>query len=157
MTTPARVRYHTTEWPAACHAQGWLPSDKERRQNVALDCMFLIHGPACTTSDPRFRAAETTALFCYLRHLADPDNITLKLRWNQCQANYTAFNDARQADYWQQIAYGDRPTRLTRDRFGNARLAAGYPAEVAPDPSETRQRLLTMRARAHSKSMASAS
>lgn len=149
MTTNARIRYHKIEWPAACEKQGWSPNDTKRRQNVALDCMFLVKGPPVTTSDEKFQAAETTALFVYLRHLADPDNITLKLRWDQCMADYIAFNEARQADYWQHVAYGSRGGgRWARQRFAGKRTAQGDPAEDAPDATETHQRLTTMRARA---------
>ena len=152
MTTAARIRYHKTEWPAACAKQGWAPNDSERRQSVNLDAMYLVKGPPVTSSDERFGAAETTALFVYLRHLADPDNITLKLRWDQCQANYIAFNEARQADYWQNVAYGPRGGgRWSRQRFSNKRTAQGDAAEDAPDAKTTRDRLTTMRARAQGK------
>ena len=153
MTTHARIHYHATEWPAACHAQGWSPNDQSRRQSVILDCMFLVKGPPVTSSDEKFRAAETTALFTYLRHLADPDNITLKMRWDQCQANYVAFNNARQADYYERKAYGPRgASRWSRQRFANKPTAQGDAAEDAPDPKVTRDRLTTMRARAQGRS-----
>lgn len=149
MTPAARIRYHSTEWPAACEAQGWDVKDAKKRRNVVLDCMFLVNGPCATTSEPAFRSAETTALFCYLRHLADTDNITLRLRWEQCMADYVAFNTARQADYWQTVAYGDtRGNRLIRRRFDGARSAAGYAAEDGPNPTAARHRLMTMRERA---------
>jgi hypothetical protein len=153
MTPNARVRYHKTEWPAACAAQGWSPNDTHRRRNVCLDAMFLVKGPQSTTSDPKFGAAETTALFTYLRHLAEPENITIKLRWDQCMADYVAFNEARQADYWENHAYGPRGAgRWARQRFANKRTAQGDPAEDAPDHKQTHDRLMTMRARAQGRS-----
>lgn len=150
MTKAARIRYHRDEWPVACEKQGWSPNDTARRHNVILDAMFLVRGPDVTTSHEKFGDAETTALFTYLRHLADPDNITLKLRWDQCMADYVTFNKARQADYWQRQAYGSRGNRWAR-RFGNKRTAQGDAAEDAPDAKETRERLTTMRARAQGK------
>ena len=152
MTKAARIRYHATEWPAACAKQGWSPNDATRRRNVVLDCMFSVKGPPITTSHADFGPAEITALFCYLRHLADPDNITLKLRWDQCQANYTAFNDARQADYWEARAYGGHRPRRLHNRFSKKPTAQGDPAEDAPDPKTTRDRLMTMRAHARHRS-----
>ena len=151
MTTASRIHYHATEWPRACAVQGWSPNDAGRRRNVVLDCMFLVKGPAVTTSDEKFKAAETTALFTYLRHLADPDNITIKMRWDQCCADYVAFNEARQADYYERQAYGPRGSgRFARQRFAKKPTAQGDPAEDAPDSKATRDRLMTMRARAHS-------
>jgi len=153
MTKASNIRYHTTEWPAACAAQGWSPNDQARRRNVVLDAMVLVKGPYVTTSDDKFGPAETTALFTYLRHLAEPDNITLKLRWDQCQADYSAFNEARQADYWQRVAYGPRGgNRWSRQRFGGKRQAQGDAAEDAPAHKETHDRLMTMRARAQGRS-----
>ncbi len=152
MTANARIRYHTTEWPAACSAQGWSPNDNARRRNVCLDAMFLVKGPPVTTSHEKFGSAETTALFVYLRHLADPDNITLKLRWDQCMADYIAFNEARQADYWQNKAFGSRGGgRWIRQRFARKQTAQGDAAEDAPAHKETHDRLMTMRARAQGK------
>jgi hypothetical protein len=152
MTKHARIKYHRDLWPAVCAKQGWAPNDTARRQSVVLDAMFLVRGPAVTTSDDKFRDAETTALFVYLQHLADPDNITLKLRWDQCQGDYRAFNQARQADYWQKVAYGPRGGgRWARHRFAGKRTAQGDPAEDAPDAKTTSERLTTMRARAQGK------
>jgi hypothetical protein len=154
MTKSARIRYHQTEWPAACAAQGWSPNDTGRRHNVILDAMFLVKGPPVTTSHASFGPAETTALFTYLRHLADPDNITLKLRWDQCMADYITFNEARQADYHEHRAYGPRGSgRFARQRFARKPTAQGDPAEDAPDSKTTRDRLMTMRARARKKSL----
>lgn len=144
MNPGTRKTYFVKYWPAACAAKGWRKGDNEQRRAVVLACMRLVRGPLVTTSDPRFRADETTALFCYLDHLAHPADIDKAARWVDCQADYKAFNRARQADYHEHATYGARGSkRLRKQRFGGAASATGEPLEKF-DPKEIRKRHMTM-------------
>lgn len=146
MTPAARTRYHAELWPAACHARKWNPKDDVRRRATALECMRLVRGPQITTSDPAWGDDETTALFCYLEHLAAPADLSKSARWVDCQADYRAYNRARQADWHQRQAYGRRGGKLIRDRFAGAPTAQGEPLDKF-DPEAIRKRHITMAAR----------
>ena len=146
MITAVRVRYHATEWPAACEGQGWDYRDQDKRRDVCLLCMELVDGPAVTSSDPRFGDAETTALFTYLRSLADPNNITLSMEWDKCRADYVAYNLSRQADYWERRGFGPRGSqRLRENRFAGRRTAKGGALEDPLPYHEAEQRRNKMR------------
>lgn len=151
MTPAARVKYHAEYWPAACAANGWKKSDQDKRREVALCCMESVGGPLVTTSDPAFGDNETTALFCYLDHLAHQDCLDRSARWADCQEDYRAYNLARQADWHQEKLYGTKPNRLTRDRFAGEQTAVGGPLE-AFNPKKIRQRHMTVASR-HQKQM----
>lgn len=154
MKPAARTYYHSTLWPAVCAAQGWDRKDQDLRRSVTLDAMRAVGAPEITSSDPAWKDAHSTALFTYLRHLAEPDNLSLLQRWTDCQAGYEAFNMSRQADHFQQIAYGRTlGERITGRRFFGRRKAE----QPAMDPDapltkkEAADRLMTMRARARKK------
>lgn len=154
MKPGARVTYHKTLWPAVCKAQKLNPKDDALRRDVVRACLDLAGAPPITTSDPAWQDAHTTALFTYLRHLAEPNNIELVQRWTDCKQDYVAYHTAKVADYWQEKAYGKRGGgKLTRNRFGNrerAHQGAFDPAETLTR-KEAQDRLHTMRERARSK------
>ena len=149
MTKAERITYHKTLWPAACRARGWDHKDKARRHAVCLDCMREIRGPLVTTSDRLFGRDETTALFTYLRHLADDSDLNASADWDECKRDYKTFNRARQADWHERKTYGKAAgkTRLDRHRFRGAQTAAGDTFDTL-DPEEVRKHHLTM-ARRH--------
>jgi hypothetical protein len=159
MNKSQRITYHTRLWPAAAKAQGFTASDANIRRAVTARIMRAIGSPATTTSDPRFGQPETTALFTALRHLGEPDSLTLRQRWLDCQADFVAFHQAKQADYWQDRAYGKTGgTKITRQRFGG-RKRAQADDPIVHDPisrEEAAARLQTMRARARAKRTAAA-
>lgn len=143
MTPQARAHYHGRLWPAACQAKGWRVGDEVRRRDVVLECMQKVRGPLVTSSHPNFGDDETTALFCYLEHLAAPDDLAKSARWLDCQKDYRAYNRARQADWHQEKTYGRGGRKLVRDRFKGQASAQGEPLEEF-DPAAARKRHLTM-------------
>jgi hypothetical protein len=143
MTPAARAHYHGRLWPAVCEVKGWRVGDEVRRRDVVLECMAKVRGPAVTTSHPDFGDDETTALFCYLEHLAAPADLRKSARWLDCQKDYVAFNRAKQGDWHERQTYGRRGCKLRRDRFGGASSAQGEPFEEF-DPKKARQRHMTM-------------
>jgi hypothetical protein len=148
MDDRTRKTYHAIEWPAACAGQKWRVRDQDKRRAVALECMALVCGPMATTSDPEWGNAETTALFTYLRHLADPDNITRSIVWDKCRADYQAFNLSRQADHWEKRGFGERGSRRLREnRFGGRKTAEGGALEDPLTREEAQQRLWKVRQR----------
>jgi hypothetical protein len=149
MTPGERVHYHKTLWPAACRVNGWPVSDAEKRREVVLVCMQQVRGPLVTTSDPRFGRDEVTALFCFLEHLAAPDELDKSLRWDTCRQDYRTYNRARQADWHERKLYGRVPNKLDRDRFAGATSASGKPIDDL-DPEQVRKRHMTF-ARRHQK------
>lgn len=146
MTPQARAHYHGRLWPAVCQVKGWRVGDEVRRRDVVLQCMQAVRGPLVTSSHPDFGDDETTALFCYLEHLAAPADLMKSARWVDCQKDYRAFNRAKQADYYQRKTYGRGGSKLTRDRFKGAASAQGEPLEEF-DPAEARKRFFTMKSR----------
>lgn len=148
MNTKARPLYFKRYWPAACQANGWKPTDNDRRRQVTAACMSAIGGPAVSTSAPEWGENETSALFCYLDHLGHPASLEKSAAWVDCQTDYIAWNRARQADWHEAETYGEAAgkTRLDRDRFGGESTAVNAPLE-AFDPVKARQRHLTMRNR----------
>jgi hypothetical protein len=147
MTAGERTKYFRDLWPAACAAKGWKRSDDDRRRTVVLECMRAVRGPMVTTSDPKFRRDEVTALFCYLEFLANPDDLDRSARWSDCQKDYRAYNRARQADWHEEKLYGSAGSRkLQRNRFAGRRSAQGEPLD-AFDPEEIHKRHLTMASR----------
>lgn len=152
MNKAQRIRYQVELWPAACQGQGWSASDDARRRDLRQYCWDAI---GLGNQGERMPAdqAEVTALFTLLVYLAEPDNITLSQQWDDCKANYKAFNLSRQADHWQRKAYGESGGhRLARDRFAG-RKKAHQPAfaDNPLDEEGAKNRLMTMRARARSK------
>ncbi|MBI5689292.1 MAG: hypothetical protein HZC55_04285 [Verrucomicrobia bacterium] len=145
MTPAERSVYFGQLWPEACLANEWLVKDEERRRAVTAECMRLVRGPD-TDSTSALGPDEVTALFTYLRHLADPSSLDKSARWVTCQEDYRTFNRARQADYHERALYGGKKNRLDRDRFGGATSAAGGPLESL-DADEVRKRHLTMASR----------
>lgn len=151
MNKAARIIYHRDLWPAACRANRWDPRDQERRRAVCRECMRLVRGPRVTTSDDRFGADETTALFVYLAHLADPASLVKAAAWSDCLVDYKAFNRARNADWHERQSYGPEGSRrLQRERFARRKTAAGEPLESF-DPDEIRKRHITTASRHRAK------
>jgi len=152
MKDAERIHYHAELWPAACAAQKWNPKDEAYRRAITRFVMEEVRAPI-TDSTTKLGRHEVTALFTYLRHIANPDNISLRQRWEDCKADYIAFGTSTQADYWQRRAFGGAiPRKLIGNRF------AGRPTAQEPDPvvaapidRETAdQRRMTMRAIARS-------
>lgn len=146
MTPGERVHYHKTLWPAACLANEWFIADKEKRQAVVLDCMRLVRGPLVTTSDPSFGRDEVSALFCYLRHLADAGDLNASAEWDTCQQDYHTYNRARQADWHERKLYGTKANKLDKNRFAGAKTASGGPLDDL-DPEAVRKRHMTFASR----------
>jgi hypothetical protein len=146
MTKETRAYYFGTAWPQACRAQRWDPKDDDKRRAVTLEAMALVHGPRYD-SITLLEDAQITALFCYLRHLAQPENLTRARDWNDCCADYKAFNLSRQADFWERKAFGPRgAARLHQNRFAGRQRAASSEFTDRPlTEKEARDRLLTMR------------
>lgn len=150
MTDEQRNRYFGHYWPAACQAKRWRVKDEVRRRHTTGECMRLIGAPI-TESTTELGEAEITALFCYLDHLANPSSLEKSQRWVDCQQDYKAFNEARQADWFERKTYGRNGSkRLRRDRFKGQETAQGEPQEVF-DPAAIRKRLVTMGRRARAK------
>lgn len=145
MTPAQRTRYFKHHWPDACAANGWNTRDEGRRKMVTAECMAAIAGPQ-TDSTSDLREDEVTALFCYLEHLAAPDDLDKSARWVDCQQDYRAYNRARQADWHERSLYGKRPNKLDRDRFDGETSAVGGPLERF-DPEAIHKRHLTMASR----------
>lgn len=154
MTPRTRTSYFAL-WTRVLRAQGWdkLPRgiQEERRRQVTRAAMTACRA-GDTDSTTRLDDARVTALFTYLRHLADPDNLTAAKLWTDCMADFVAFNMSKQADFHQRRAYGRKgPQRLVRDRF-EGRAKAAQPDFTRPlSRTEAEQRLLTTRARAEAR------
>lgn len=145
MNAKERSLYFSELWPAACLANEWPVKDEARRRRVTRECMDLVGGPA-TDSTTKMGPDEVTALFTYLRHLADPASLEKSARWVTCQDDYHTFNRARQADWHESETYGASKNKLDRQRFGGARSAAGD-ALADLDPDQVAKRHLTMATR----------
>lgn len=146
MNAAQRKHYHGRLWPAACRAQGWDRRDGERRKAVTREAMRLCKGPA-TDSSAELDEAAVTALFAYLEHLADPENLRKLSWWMTCQEDPRAANEARQGDYWARKAGYGRKGRIAKERFKH-RPYDGLYEESRMDRREAGQYLMTMRARA---------
>jgi hypothetical protein len=144
------ITYQAELWPAVCAAQGWDLADKEQRRATRAHVWEAIGEEERGDAVPHDEAA-ITALFTYLRHLAEPNNITLAMAWDDCRANYRAYNKTRQADHWQRRAYGRTGgKKLWRNRFAGRRKGQQQPDDALTE-EEADQRLMTMRARAKAK------
>lgn len=144
MNPRSRITYHAELWPAACKAQRWNFRDQEKRRAVVLECMRQVRGPAITTSSPRWGPDETTALFTYLRHLADQASLDKSAAWVECKRDYRTFNRARNADWHERETYGAEGSRkLQRNRFAKRKTAAGDPLDSL-DKEDVRKRHITM-------------
>jgi hypothetical protein len=145
MNARERAKYFGELWPAACLANEWDLKDEARRRAVTVECMRLVRGPN-TESSSALGPDEITALFCYLEHLADAASLEKSARWVTCQEDYHTFNRAKQSDWHERALYGNKPNKLSRDRFGGATSAAGGPLESL-DPEKVRKRHMTMASR----------
>lgn len=155
MNKKTLVHYQAELWPAVCAAQGWDPRDAEARRDARAHVWEAIGEEDRGDAMP-WDAASTTALFTYLRHLADPNHLGKSQEWDDCRANYRAFNKSRVADHWQRRAYGSTKGggKLIRNRFAGRPTAASKPFTIDGDPlaeREASQRLMTMRCRARAK------
>lgn len=130
-----RVRFQADFWPAVCAAQGWDPRDEIRRRDLRARCWEEIGIPERGDAMPA-NDAEATALFTLCRHLAEPDNINLALRWDQCRPDFRAFNKARQADFL---------APPTRRIYRGRQSAAGSPLDDPITNKEATHRLIRAR------------
>ncbi len=137
-----RVKFQTELWPAVAQARGYQLRDEVTRRDLRAQCWEQVGVPHLGESMPT-TDAEFTALATYCRHLADPENITLSMAWDNCRADYIAFNKSRQADHHQshsshysRRSYRDRPT------------AASNPLDKPLTRKEATHRLIKMRASA---------
>ncbi|MBI5768722.1 MAG: hypothetical protein HZA93_13070 [Verrucomicrobia bacterium] len=146
MTPGERNEYFGRLWPAACAVCDWNPKDDAQRRAVTIECMRLVRGPMATASSAAFGPDEVTALFTYLRHLADPASLDKSARWVTCQEDYRTFNRAKQADWHERELYGPGKNKLDRNRFAGKASAAGGPLETL-DADEVRKRHLTVASR----------
>ncbi|HTJ77980.1 MAG TPA: hypothetical protein VL357_03215 [Rariglobus sp.] len=145
MTPAARSHYFIELWPAAALANEWNVKDDARRRAVTLACMAAIKGPE-TDSVSKMGEDEITALFTYLRHLADPASLDKSARWVSCQEDYKTFARAKQADFHERSLYGKGKNKLDKNRFKGETSAAGGPLDTL-DAEEVRKRHLTMASR----------
>lgn len=140
MNRPQRKKYHAHLWPAACEAQGWDPSDTDRRREVTRYATGL---DTSTSLDQN----QITALFAYLGHLAGDK--TASDTWRRIERQGArAVNLQRQGSHHRQRAGYRAGGRLDLQRF--RRLGDD---EIAPDMDEreAEQYCHTMRARADAK------
>ncbi|HYF52628.1 MAG TPA: hypothetical protein VEA41_00025 [Salinarimonas sp.] len=128
----------------------WRPGDELRRRDVVLFVMKEVRGLQITTSHPDWGRDETTALFCYLDHVAHPDDLQKAAAWLNCVEDYRAYNRARQADWYQRKAYGRGGRKLVNNRFAGAATAQGEPLEKF-DPAAIQKRFVTYASRARAK------
>jgi hypothetical protein len=144
MNESQRIHYQAELWPAVCAAQGWDARDKELRRHKRAECWDAIGVPEMDDSMP-WDNASTTALFTLLRHLANPNNINLVMAWDDCRANYKAFNAAKWADFHQRRAFGQNGgQRVVRNRFAGRDKGVQQPDEPLTE-KEAGDRLMTMR------------
>lgn len=143
---PSQRKSYFLAWADVCRVQGWPAKDNAKRQQVTVDCMVAVRGPA-VISTSELAEDEITALFCYLRYLVTGDaDLVAAARWVDCQQDYKAFARARNADWHEERLYGKGKNKLDRDRFGGATSAQGEPLE-AFDPEAIRKRHITMASR----------
>jgi hypothetical protein len=142
MNVAQRKIYFATLWPAACRVNGWNRNDNIKRIAVLNDCMRAIGAPAVESSS-ELGPDEVTALFTYLKFLANQASLELSARWLDCQEDYEAFNRARQADWHESETYGRGKNKLDRNRFAGATSAQGEALDSF-DPEAIRKRHLTM-------------
>ena len=149
MTPAARSHYFIELWPAAALANEWDVKDDARRRRVTLDCMKAVKGPE-TDSVSKMGEDEITALFTYLRHLADPASLDKSARWVTCQEDYKTFARAKQADWHERALYGKGKNKLNQNRFKGETSASGGPLDTL-DAEEVRKRHLTTASRHQAK------
>lgn len=149
MTPKARSTYFADLWPAAALANEWDVKDDARRRRATLDCMRAVKGPE-TDSASKLGEDEITALFTYLRHLADPASLDKSARWVTCCEDYKTFARAKQADWHERSLYGKGKNKLDRNRFKGETSASGGPLDTL-DAKEVRKRHLTVASRHQAK------
>lgn len=145
MNTSQRAHYFGRLWPAACQAKGWSAKDESRRRATTLACMAAIRS-APIESTSKLDEDRITALFCYLRHLANPDSLDMSARWATCQEDYRAFARSKQSDWHERELYGEGKNKLDRNRFAGETSAAGGPLESL-DADKVRKRHMTFASR----------
>lgn len=139
--------YQTELWPAASAAQGWDARDKHLRRDIRRDCFEFI-GVAASLADAvsAYNNAQVTALFTFLDHLAHPDHIGKMQTWEDCKADYEAFNASKQADYWQRRGGTGQQGKWVKNRFAKRRTAVAKPFTDEPlTAHEAKCRRLTMK------------
>lgn len=151
MNAKTRTAYFAL-WTKVRAVQGWdrlsRSEQEEQRRAVTLQVMQAI-GAGDSDSTTRLTQAEITALFTFLHHLAEPDNLTLAKLWTDCMADYKAFNMSKQADWHERRAYGRQGSaRLHQQRFQGRDHAVQDDFSRPLNRREAEQRLMTMRARA---------
>lgn len=151
MTPATRTRYFKL-WGAACEAQKWPSKSDDLRHQIIGTCMALVHAPEAF-SISHLGPDEITALFCYLEHLAHPDDLDRSARWLDCKQDYHAYNRARQADWHERELYGAGANKLDRDRFAGQRRAQGEPLDEF-DPEAIAKRHMTFASRHQKKQRA---
>lgn len=143
MTKSQRAAYFRDLWPAAARRQGWNVRDDCKRHEITL----LATGSESTTT---LTQHQITALFLYLRFLADPDDAALAREWAICRENPEKYNHLRQAEHWRRKAGYRHGNRLDRHRFG-VHFDAEVDAAIMTE-DEVNQYLMTQRARARARS-----
>lgn len=139
MNSEQRKRYFGDLWPAACRANNWSRSDDAQRRAVTLQAL----GTASTTG---LDENQITALFCYLRHLGNPQDAALEREWAICKADPAKYNRLRHAEFWRQQSGYKHGGKLDRERFG-----VHFDEEVQAEhmtAAEVEKYLLTQRSRA---------
>jgi len=74
MTSKQRYSIVIDRWPAACRAQGWNPSDRERRLRVIGEAV----GRAITTMNDLDNGADIDAVYAHLGALTDKVAATIE-------------------------------------------------------------------------------
>lgn len=145
MTAKTRTTYFLL-WRRVCAAQGWEQSDAARRHEVTRYCMREV-GAMETDSITQLGHHEITALFCLLRHLANPTDLDTVGEWERCKGNYKDFNRVRQARHkLRTVGYRDHG-KLDEQRFDGA-MSAKFP-EALPDSATVRELCITAGARTY--------
>lgn len=150
MNPRQRKHYFGRLWPACARAMGVDRKDDEVRKGIIRQCLVGIGAPVVKDSSSTLSQEEVTALFVFMRHIANPYDIRLASEWERCKADYQAYNVARQGDYWERQAGYRKGGKIERQRFQD-KPHGDWLGESEMDRQEAEQYLMTMRARARAK------
>jgi hypothetical protein len=143
--SPKTSQLYFRLWRDVCAANGWKPSDNERRKATITYCMQEVRGPV-TDSSKALGPHEVTALLTLMRHLAAPDDLNAAGEWLRCKQDYKRYNHVRQARHFRDQAGYQAHGKLDRDRF-DGKVDANFP-HALPSVKETRDMLVTFASRA---------
>lgn len=110
MNAKQRAYFFKHLWPACCAANGWDPKDDALRHDVVEYATGL-------DSTRHLSAHQVTALFLYVRHLADPADTRIADQWRTCRTSPYKFNLLRQAEHFRRLCGYARIGKLSKERF----------------------------------------